>query len=138
MSLHFGLMRDLLKRRRVEHDGVPFGRDPRADWRRVLLFFLSRTRLLSAVGAFVYRGVNRGELFLVEKREPVSLGVLKRQELEETVAFFEEKRARFEALRRTPLKTADPYIPKTPPKKQSRALDFPRDSVVSERQSKPP
>ena len=104
--------------RRQSRAGAPpqFLRNPRFDWRIALIGFLI-LNLLSAVAHFLfYRQVGSGESFLVEKKEPVMRRLLNRFELEEMTAGLEERRARFEELKRKPLSVADPYIPKAVPK----------------------
>lgn len=107
----------LFKRSRAESEAAQFGRDARIDWQIVVLAFLFLNVLAVGISVFVYGEINKGELFLVDKKETVSLQTLDTFELERTVGFFEEKRARFETLKRTPLSTTDPFIPKPAPKK---------------------
>lgn len=93
-----------------------FGRDPRFDWEVVLLFFLALNIISATAGFFVYERINAGEIFLVEKADTAPKNVMDTFELEKTVSFFENKRERFEILRKTPLRTADPYT--IPPAKK--------------------
>lgn len=95
-----------------------FLRNPRFDWRIALLSFFV-LNLASATFHFLfYRQVGSGEIFLVEKRETLTRRPLNRFELEETVARFEERRARFEELKRKPVSLTDPFVsPRTPQKK---------------------
>lgn len=106
-----------MKRAQGESETAQFGRDARADWRRVFLVFLA-LNLVSVVGSvFLYRQINQGEFFLVDKKEPPVVRTLDRFALEQTVAHFEDKRTRFDALKRRPLSTKSPFIPKSTPKK---------------------
>ena len=107
----------LFKRARAESEGAQFGRDARKDWQIVCLVFLLLDLLAIGISVLMYQRINEGEIFLVDKKEPVSLRTLNTFELEQTVAFFDEKQARFEALTKKPLVTNDPYIPKAEPKK---------------------
>lgn len=103
---------------RAPGDAGQFLRNPRFDWRVALIGFLF-LNLASAVSHFLfYRQVGSGEIFLVEKREPLTHRPLNRFELEETVARFEERRARFEELKQKPLFAPDPFVPPPAQKKK--------------------
>lgn len=103
---------------RAPGDAGQFLRNPRFDWRVALIGFLF-LNLASAVFHFLfYRQVGNGEVFLVEKREPLARRPLNRFKLEETVARFEERRARFEELKQKSLSVPDPFVP--PPASKNR------------------
>ena len=80
-----------------------FGRDARSDWQLVVAVFIAVNLLAFVANILVYHRINRGEIFLVPKREPVSARVLDRGELREAADFLAKKRETFELLRRTPL-----------------------------------
>ena len=111
MSMHFNfhnLKVRFGRRRGNESEAAQFGRDARSDWQCIFITFLV-INLVSFVGnVFVYRQINNGEIFLVPKKEPISLRVLDRNELKETIQFFESKKARFEALQTAPLIVSGP------------------------------
>lgn len=98
----------LKEARGAESEAAEFGRDARRDWRLVFISFLVVTALALAFSFFVYARIDKGELFLVDKEGPAPLRTLNRFELEKTVAHFEEKRGRFERLKRAPLSVSDP------------------------------
>lgn len=105
-----------LKRARGESEAAQFGRDAHTDWRTVFFVFLA-LNLVSVVGSvFLYRQINQGEFFLVDKKEPAVIRTLDRFALEQTVAFFEDRRTRFDALKHRSLSTKDPFIPGLVPK----------------------
>lgn len=119
MNLSFShiSLRRFLKRARGESEAAQFGRDARADWRMVFLAFVA-LNLISVVGSvFLYRQINQGEFFLVDKKEPAVIHTLDRFALEQTAAHFEDKRTRFDALKRRPLSTKNPFMPSAAPKK---------------------
>lgn len=95
--------------RRASVGARQFLRNPRFDWRAALIGFLILNIISAAFHFFFYRQVGSGEIFLVEKREPLSRRALNRFELEETVARFEERRIRFEELKHKPLSVRDPF-----------------------------
>lgn len=107
-------LRAFLKLRAVESEAAQFGRDARRDWQTVFIAFLLFNLVSVALNLFVYERINKGELFLVDKREPVTLGTVNRFDLEKTVSFFEEKRRKFESLKSTPLSIPDPGPAITP------------------------
>ena len=96
---------------------MQFGRDARADWRSIFLAFLALNVLSVGLSVFMYEQINRGEFFLVDKKQPVTVQALDRFALEQTVAFFKEKQARFDALKRGPLPTRNPFVPSITPKR---------------------
>ncbi len=106
------------KPRKSGSDPAQFGRDARADWQVVCISFLVLTLIAITVSVAVYERINKGEIFFSGKKAPVSLRTLNRFELENTILFFEKKHERFEALRRRPLSTVDPFIPKPASKKE--------------------
>lgn len=107
-------LRAFLKPRAVESEASQFGRDARRDWQAVFIVFLLLNLVSVALNLFVYERINKGELFLVDKQEAVTLGTLSRFDLEQTVSFFEEKRRKFESLKDTPLSLPDPGQAITP------------------------
>lgn len=92
--------------KRRESMTAQFGRDARSDWQVVVLVFIVLNVLSFVTNSLVYERINRGEIFLVPKREPVSARILDRAELREAAEFFAKKRETFERLRKTP-----PVIP---------------------------
>lgn len=108
--LHTKLSLNLFKHARVESESAQFGRDARADWQVVCFVFLFFNFVAIGMSVFVYQQITKGELFLVDKKEHVSLRTVDRFELERTVSFFSEKKQRFEALKEHPLSTADPFV----------------------------
>ena len=102
---------------RAESETAEFGRNARFDWQLVCFVFMFLTVVAIGVSVFMYWGINKGEIFLVDKKETLSMGVFDRFKLEKTVAFFEDKKARFEAFQQKPLTTIDPFIPGMVPKK---------------------
>lgn len=105
------------RRASAESETAQFGRDARADWRLVFLAFLALNLVSIGLSVFMYEEINRGEFFLVDKKQPVTVQALDRFALEQTVAFFKEKQARFDALKRGPLPTRNPFVPSITPKK---------------------
>src|SRR3989338_6586368 len=106
--------RSIFRRTTAESEAAQFGRDARADWQTTCFVFLFLNVLSIVMSVFVYGQINKGEFFLIDKREAVSVRTLDRFELERTVSFFSEKQSRFDALLRAPLSTSDPFIPKAP------------------------
>lgn len=111
-------LRGIGKRSTTGSEAAEFGRDARSDWRTVVFTFLFLNLLSIGTSIMVYERIHQGDIFLVDKREAVSLGTLDRFALEKTVAFFEEKQERFDAIRRVPLFTPDPFVPPLQKKKQ--------------------
>jgi len=109
-----------LSRRQSRGNNEPaqFLRNPRFDWRIALIGFLILNLASALVHFLFYRQVGSGEIFLVEKKEPVTRRPLNRFELEETVVRLEGSRARFEELKQKPLSVQDPFIPSPEPKKR--------------------
>ena len=105
----------LLKRTHSESEAAQFGRNARSDWQVVCFIFLFLNVVSIGVSVFVYRQINKGELFLVDKKETVSVRSLDRFELERTVAYFEEKQSRFDLIQQKPFSTVDPFVPKVVP-----------------------
>ena len=105
------------RRTSTESETAQFGRDARADWRFVFLAFFALNALSVGFGVFLYERINKGEFFLVDKKQPVTAQALDRFALEQTVAFFKEKQARFDTLKRGPLTTRNPFDPSVTPKK---------------------
>lgn len=103
---------------KAESESVRFGRDARFDWKMVIFLFLLLNIVSAAVGFFMYARISNGEIFLVDKMEPVSLNGLNKFELEKAVAFFEGKRERFQELKQKSLRTSDPYTLPAEPKKK--------------------
>ena len=95
-----------------------FLRNPRFDWRIALIVFLILNLISATVHFLFYRQVGSGEIFLVEKREPITRRPLNRFLLEETVALFEGSHVHFEELKQNPLSVQDPFVPPPEPKKR--------------------
>lgn len=96
----------------AESETPRFGRDAWLDWQRICIAFLILNALSVGANAFMYARINKGELFLVDKKEGPSLNTLDTFELEQTVGFLGEKETRFESLKRAGLQTTDPFVPK--------------------------
>lgn len=107
-------LRGFIKPRAVESEAAQFGRDARRDWQAVFIAFLLLNLVSVALNLFVYERINKGEFFLVDKQEPVTVGTVNRFDLEKTVSFFEEKRRKFESLKAKPLSIPDPGPAITP------------------------
>lgn len=105
LNLH---LKGFARERGGESETAQFGRDARRDWQAVCFVFLLFTLVPAAFGIFVYARIDTGELFLVDKERSVVPGSVNRFELEKTVAFFEEKRQRFESLKSRPFSISDP------------------------------
>lgn len=105
------------RRRPSESETAQFGRDARADWQRLCFAFLFLNLCLVGISIFVYAKINKGELFLVDKKTEVSQKTFDTFKLEKTLSYFDEKQARFEALKERGISTSDPYIPKAPTQK---------------------
>ena len=95
-----------------------FGQDAHTDWEIVFFAFLALNLFAIGVSVFMYGKINKGELFLVDKKETVSVKTLNRLELEKTVSFFADKQGRFDALKRKPPLTSDPFVPGIKPKEK--------------------
>ena len=108
-KLSFG---GLFRRTHSESEAAQFGRDARSDWQIVCFIFLFLNIAFIGMSVFVYRQINKGELFLVDKKEAVSVRSLDRYELERTVRYFEEKQSRFDLIQQKPFSTADPFVPR--------------------------
>jgi len=89
-KLHFG---------RSESETAQFGRNARSDWQVIFFAFLVLNVLLLAGSILVYQRINRGEIFLVSKKEPLSIRILNQAELAEAAEFLASKKASFETLR---------------------------------------
>lgn len=108
----------LFKRKSAKSGTVEFGRNARMDWEIACFAFLFLTLLAIGMSLFVYGEINNGELFLVDKKEKVPLRTIDKFELERTISYFTSKEEKFEALKRRPLSTIDPFIPKPVQKKK--------------------
>ena len=111
MSNSFSLRR-LFKRSESEQNFSFVRHDADRDWKLLCCVFFLLNLFSVGVSVFVYKKVDDGEIFLVDKKPPTSLQTLDRFELEKTVIFFENRRVRFEALRGQSLRTNDPFVPK--------------------------
>ncbi len=107
LNLHISRLR-AFARNRGESRVVQFGRDAQSDWKIIIVSFFALTVILVVISVFVYRRVDVGDIFLVDRKEPMTSDTLNRFELEKTVAFFEAKLQRFEKLRDNPLSLQDP------------------------------
>ena len=105
------------KRGRVDSETAEFGRNARSDWQVVCFAFLLLNFISIAVSVFMYLKINKGEIFLADKRESPSLGTIDRSLLQKTVAFFEDKKASFETFKQQSLPTVDPFVPDLVPKR---------------------
>lgn len=92
-----------------------FGRDPRRDWRLLFSVFLFLNALSVTLGAYMYLRIDKGEIFLADKRPASAFGSFSSAELERTAAFYVDKSERFEALKRSALSSADPFKEQAPP-----------------------
>ncbi len=99
------------KHKETSSEATEFGRNARADWQVICISFLVLVLVAVAASAVMYDRINKEEIFRVVHKEPVSLRSLDRLELERTTLYYEKKRERFEALKRRPLSTLDPFIP---------------------------
>lgn len=90
---------------------VSFRHDANRDWKILCCSFLLLNLFSIGVSVFVYRKVDDGEIFLVDKKPTSSRQTLDRFELEKAVTFFENRKSRFETLKRQFLMTDDPFVP---------------------------
>ncbi|MEK7170656.1 MAG: hypothetical protein AAB767_05195 [Patescibacteria group bacterium] len=104
----------LLKRGKAGSEAPRFCGDARADWQRLCVAFLILNLCMIFVSIFVYAKINKGELFLVDKKAEVSQNTFDTFKLEQTISYFGEKQARFKRLQEQGVPTSDPYIPKAP------------------------
>lgn len=88
---------------RVESESAQFGRGARRDWRALCIAFLVLNAASVAFSFYLYRSINQGELFLVDRKEPVSSSAFDRRNLDEVVARLEERERKFNALKAAPL-----------------------------------
>ena len=102
---------NFFKRTQSSSEAVQFGRDPSFDWRMLCVSFLVLMLGAITVSVVVYGRVDKEDIFLTEKEKPTSLLSLDKFKLERAVLFYENKRERFETLKRKPLSTVDPFIP---------------------------
>lgn len=98
---------------KAESEAAQFGRDARTDWQLLCFIFLFLNLISVVLGVVVYERIDKGELFLTDKRETVELGTLDRFALEKAVNFIEFKREKFQALQSGTLRTSDPFVPKS-------------------------
>ena len=106
----------LFKRGAPEQGMVSVRHTPHRDWRILCCTFFLLNLFSVGVSVFVYKKIDDGEIFLVDKKPPTSLQTLDRFELEKTVTFLEGRKNRFEALKGRPLTTTDPFVPSQSPK----------------------
>lgn len=119
MKNFLSLFREWFDKTKAESESAQFGRDARFDWKAIIFLFLLLNIVFVIASFFMYAGINKGEIFLVDKKEQASLNILNTFELEKAVAFFEGKRERFEALKQEFFRTADPYTAPPEPKKSN-------------------
>lgn len=103
---------NFFKHTQVPGEATQFGRDASADWRALCISFLVFILGAITVSVVVYWRVDKEDIFPAAKKEPTSPLSLDRLKLERTVLFYEKKHEQFEALKRRPLSTVDPYIPR--------------------------
>ena len=96
------------KKKPVGLGPLPFGRNPRRDWRFVIGGFLVVSVCFIALASVLYVRVSRGEIFLSDKETAITPQTIDRERLRKAVEFFEAKRQKFETARRNPLRLPDP------------------------------
>lgn len=103
---------NFFKRTQTSRETVQFGRDASFDWRMLCISFLILMLGAIIVSVVVYERVDKEDIFFAGKKEPTSLLSFDRFKLERVILFYEKKHEQFDALKRRPLSTVDPYIPR--------------------------
>lgn len=73
--------------------------NPMRDWYVLLIIFVGTVLCLLGIGAVLFVGVSRGELFVVQETGSVRTQTVDRSALRETLLFFEGQAAEFSELR---------------------------------------
>ena len=87
-----------------------FGGNVYRDWKYILALFLVLNVLVVAGSAYLFFQINKGELFIVEKKSVLANDTVDRKALEVTVAFYEERAQKFDLYKRNPPRVADPSL----------------------------
>lgn len=117
MTWNPSFLKRLFKRQGPERESPQFGRNAHADWKVLFISCVVLNLVAIGVSVFMYGKINKGEIFLVDKKDHVSVRTVDKFELERAVSFFANKQERFEALKRQPPPAVDPFIPSIKPKK---------------------
>lgn len=84
---------------RAESKSAQFGRNAQRDWRTLCTALLVLNAASVAFSFYLYRSINQGELFLVDRKESVSSLAFDQKKLEEVVMRLEERERKFNALK---------------------------------------
>ncbi len=101
----------------AKRGSLSFGHGAGADWEILFFGFLILCVIAVSVSVFMYGKIDKGEIFLVDKKEPVVVKTLDKFQLEKTISYFADKQEGFDALKRDALPTVDPFVPSSKSKK---------------------
>lgn len=82
--------------------GVHVGRSithPSRDWKIILVAFTILNIIMAVFSTFLFLQINKGEIFVVDVPIPSSTNSLNREELQNILSFFEEKKRAFVSLK---------------------------------------
>ena len=85
-------------------------KDPYRDWRMLLSVFFCLLVFALGVGAYLFLGVRKGELFIVAPSRETTLQTIDQIFLKEIQQDFDEKNEKFKELIRSRIEIEDPSI----------------------------
>ena len=86
---------NLKKRERA----LGFGISPHADWRTIFIALLLLGLVAVAFGAYMFIRVDKGEVFIVEKKSDDTVRHLDPKELQRVVEYYQGKAEQYESLK---------------------------------------
>ncbi len=87
---------------------VFFGQDPRKDWEKLVILFLTINLLTIGWSAYLFWQINQGDIFEVASAPTVGADAATRDNLKNILTIYDAKEKQFEALRLAKPTTIDP------------------------------
>jgi hypothetical protein len=80
------------------------------DWKIIIVSFIILAIIILAGSLYMFIGVSRGDIFLVEQKTEGVVQTINKDELANTVKFFESRKAHFEELKANRPTVGDPSL----------------------------
>jgi hypothetical protein len=80
------------------------------DWKMILLGFIFLAIIMLSGSLYMFIGVSKGDIFLVEQKPENTVLSINKSDLASTIKFFETRKAHLEALKATRPTVGDPSL----------------------------
>ena len=94
----------------AQRPGFKLGANPHADWKLLVYFFIVLNFAILAGSIYMFRKINKGEIFRVGLPGDHAIKTIDRKSLQEVLAEFNKKAEKFKELKNIPPGIVDPSL----------------------------